>query len=376
MTSSSDAGPALAQALLADNRIDRNWLDRVLGQAGFDGELVDVGYEMVGTGQMGDNIRCRLAWSDDDGADPAARQQPGDRPSSVILKLPSADETSRNTGAATGAYRKEIGFYRDAAPSVAMRVPTVHHLWEDPETNRFILVMEDIAPAEQGNQLTGCSLERAELAVEAAADLHGSTWDLVDELGRLEWLAESPTRVEDRLALWNMVYPGFVARYRDRLSPEELAFSQWMNENFGPWLEALGQRQCLVHGDFRLDNILYGLGRPAPPITTVDWQTPVLGPALHDVAYFLGCSVPPVELEANEADLLDRYRQRLGGQGVQLSSSVIEEGYRLASPAAFVMAVIASQIVVQTDRGDEMFLVMASGSAGLARRLDLASAIG
>ena len=352
-----------------DHGIDPAWLNRVLNRAGFDGRLLAVEPRTVGTGQMGDSIRCRLTWEPGPGATE-------DRPGSVVVKLPSSDETSRNTGGATGAYRKEVGFYRDAAPSVAMRVPRVHHLWEDLATNRFVLVMEDIAPAEQGDQLSGCSLERAELAIDAAAALHGSTWGRVDELAQLEWLQESDQRIADRVGLFDLVFPGFVDRYEDRLSADDLAFGRWLAEHYGPWLENRSQRECLVHGDFRLDNILYGLGEPAPPLTTVDWQTVSLGPALSDVAYFLSGSLTPDQLATDEPTLLDRYRRGLGHHGVDLDADQIADGYRLGAPAGYVMAVIASQIVVQTERGDDMFLVMARGSAALAGRLDTVSALG
>ena len=38
-------------------------------------------------------------------------------------------------------------------------------------------MMEDLAPAEQGDQLKGVSLEQARLAVEQAARLHAARWD-------------------------------------------------------------------------------------------------------------------------------------------------------------------------------------------------------
>ena len=50
--------------------------------------------------------------------------------------------------------------------------------------------------------------------------------------------------------------------------------------------------------------------------------------------------------------------------------------YRLGAPAGYVMAVIASMLVVQTDRGDDMFMVMARGSAAQSLRLDTPALLG
>ena len=356
------ASTAQALELLADNGIDRNWLGQAIAGADSDAKVESLTAGVVGTGQVGENVRCKLTWSPN---------QDGDLPTSVVIKLASSNETSRAAAAVTRTYVREVGFYRDLADSVAIRVPRVHHVSEDQEANRFILVMEDITPAAAGDQLAGCSMEQAELAMTAAADLHGSTWDR-DDLADLPWLdSYNRQAIEDRVGLVAALYPGFVERYQDRLSADALEFGAWLAERYRDWsLSRLDLPQCLTHGDFRLDNMLFGTAEPAPPLTTVDWQTPSLGPALSDVAYFLSGSLERSKLRAAETTLLTQYRNRLGSHGVNLSEDDCLTQYRLASPGGFIMAVIASQLVGQTDRGDEMFLVMAEGSASQSLDLD------
>lgn len=351
--------------LLEANDMTQQRLAEILTGAGFEAELSGFDAEIVGTGQVGENVRCRLRWG--------GALEPGDgTPSTVILKFPSSDPVSRATGGATRSYIREVGFYRDVASEVAIRVPQVHHVWEDRASNRFLLVMEDIDPAATGNQLTGCSLDQAGLAVDAAAALHASTWGRTD-LGALDWVdVPDPERASERAELFAAVYPGFVDRYRSRLSADDLAFGQWLADNYPAFQAARSEAQCLVHGDFRLDNVLYGQGPPAPAMTTVDWQTVTLGPAVTDVAYFLSGALAPETLAEHEPDLLARYRRGLAERGVDVTEDWVANEYAMGSPAGYVMAVIASQIVGQTERGDEMFLVMASGSAALGRRLDVA----
>ncbi len=367
-----------ARALLEANDLGGDRLAEVLADAGFTARLEGFEAELVGTGQVGENVRCRLRWADGAGTDRAGADGVGadGPPASVILKLPSSDPVSRATGGATRSYIREVGFYRDAAPLVDIRIPAIHHLWEDREANRFLLVMEDIHPAVTGDQLAGCDLAGAELAVDAAAALHGSTWGRTD-LGRLDWVdVPSPDRAAERVELFAALWPGFVDRYRDRLAPDDLAFGRWLAQHYPDWQASRSEAQCLVHGDFRLDNVLFGQGPPAPAMTTVDWQTVSLGPALNDVAYFLSGALDDAVLVANEADLLARYRRGLAARGVEVTDRWTSEQYALGAPAGYVMAVIASQIVGQTERGDRMFLVMAAGSAGLARRLDVPGRIG
>ncbi len=372
-TAPSAAAADPAWSLLEDNGIDRSWLNETLNRAGFEGRLAAVDATLVGTGQVGENVRCRLRWGNDRAmaGDPTG----GDRPDSVIIKLASSNAMSRAAAEATRTYIREVGFYRDLASSVAIRVPAVHHVSEDRAANRFVLVMEDISPSEAGDQLAGCSPERAELAVEAAADLHGSTWGRED-LTDFDWIDDiSEDKIAERAELFDLVYPGFVDRYRHRLDRETLAFGEWLAARFERWIVARPEPQCLVHGDFRLDNLLFGLGDPAPPLTTVDWQTVGLGGALSDVAYLLSGSLDRTTQRALESELLAAYRRRLAGHGVVMAAEQAWSEYRLAAPAGFVMAVIASQIVGQTDRGDEMFLVMAGGSAAMSIDLDTAALV-
>jgi hypothetical protein len=351
-----------ADDLLDLNGIDAHWLTAELSRAGFDGAVDRLDAALVGTGQVGENVRCILHWADGD--------DPSERPRSVVIKLASTNETSRAAAAATRTYIREVGFYRDLARSVAIRIPAVYHVSEDRDANRFILVMEDIAPAEAGDQLDGCSLERAELAVDAAADLHGSTWDR-SILGELDWLDQpTPQSAADRVALFDALHPRFVESYQSMLSDEQLRFGEWLAPNFGRWLAAQPAGRCLVHGDFRLDNMLFGTGTGAPALTTVDWQTPGFGGGLSDVAYFLSGSLDRAQCRDHEQRLLERYRSRLVGHGVELPTEQILRDYRAAAPAGYVMAVIASQLVGRTDRGDQMFMVMAAGSAAMAMDLD------
>ena len=82
-----------------------------------------------------------------------------------------------------------------------------------------------------------------------------------------------------------------------------------------------------------------------------------------------GYEIYGVDLSVN---MLDRCKQRVAEHGVEVDRATVERGYRRYALDGLVMAIGASQVVGQTERGDEMFLVMASGSAALGRRLDVA----
>ena len=116
----------------------------------------------------------------------------------------------------------------------------------------------------------------------------------------------------------------------------------------------------LVHGDFRLDNLLINEAGAEPTVAVVDWQTVRRGVPLSDLAYFLGASLTTEDRREEEQSLFALYVATLQEHGVEvLDNELLWHEYRRGSFAGLSMAVIASMIVGQTERGDEMFLAMA-----------------
>ena len=361
------------------------WLTEVLADAGVGGgaEITGMDLTSIGTGQVGENVRFVLTWS---APDPSL-------PETVVGKFPSQSEISRGTAALTGTYVREVGFYRDLADSVSICVPVVHYVAGDVEANDFVLIMQDIRGAEQGDQLGGCTVEQAELAIDQAAALHGPTWGKSDELSKLDWVSP-PNRegVQGRADLYQMVFEGFAGRYADAMSAEDIELGRFMGDKLMLLAEATGglgdgddsapdhratdQASCLAHSDYRLDNMLFGTEPGSAPLTVVDWQTVGIGSGPTDIAYLLGSGlVPELRVEHDER-LVRRYVDQLATHGVEVSFDAIWHRYVLGSFSGYLMAVTASQIVEQTERGDAMFVTMAVRHAEQMRQLGFLERLG
>jgi hypothetical protein len=335
----------------------------------------------VGTGQVGESVRFDLTWEGDATLG---------RPSSVIGKFPSQDPQTRQTAKMVQTYEREFGFYSSLQPRVSIRTPQAYYIAIDPPTGDFTLIMEDLRGAVQGDQLGGCDLSAAVLIAKAAAGLHGPTWDIASQPAdladsNLEWLAfpdEATTR--DREALFQAVLPGFCDRYGTRIGSEAVAAAHWLSGRLPDLHHALKDLSdvalCVTHNDFRLDNMLFGSDPDTPALTTVDWQTLSAGYGPVDIAYALGSGMVPELRERHEQEIFEQYLTCLGtvpGSKVgEVSPSMREqmwEAYRLGSTSGLAMAVIASMIVVRTERGDEMFSVMAERHAAQMAALDVYS---
>jgi aminoglycoside/choline kinase family phosphotransferase len=323
--------------------------------------VVAVDQEPVGTGQMGDCLRLALTYDREVAA-----------PATVVAKLPSSNETSRLTGMAMRTYEVEVRFYQDLAPSLPVRAPHCHHADIDLATGDFVLLLEDLAPARPGDQVAGCSVDQAALVLEEAARLHAPRWGDAS-LRDMDWLERYSPEARDGLqAMLTVLWPNFVERYGDALDDDVVALGHRFIEHLGAWYALRAEPHTVVHNDFRLDNLLFGVAEGGPPVAVVDWQTVGLGPALADVSYFLGAGLQIEDRRAHEEALVRGYHDALLAAGVDgLRWEDCWGQYRTFAFSGFHMAVLASMIVERTDRGDAMFLAMAGRHGRQA--LDLGS---
>ncbi len=299
--------------------------------------------ERIGTGQMSQCYRIALSYAD--GA-------PG--PGSVVLKVAATDPVSRQTGLALGLYEREVRFYTDIAPGIAGPIAPCHSAAFDAGTGVFHLLLGDAGPAVVGDEIRGATAEQAMLALTELGRVHAPL--LGDTaMAAAEWLnRESPLNQ----ALIGQLYAGFLARYGDRIAPEHREVCERLVAGFDGYLaaEAAGLHG-LVHGDYRLDNMLFGEPGADRPLTVVDWQTVTWGPALTDVAYFLGCALDDEHRRAQYDALLGAYHDALGADA-PITLCDVRDGVRHASFFGVMMAIVSSMLVEQTPRGDQMFMVM------------------
>ena len=316
------------------------WLTAALGVP-----VSDFVFERIGTGQMSECYRVGLTYADGD-----------DGPNSVVLKVAATDPVSRQTGLALGLYEREVRFYTEIAPGLDGPIAPCHHAAFDAETGAFHLLLGDAGPAVVGDEIRGATVEQARLALSELGRVHAPL--LGDTaMANADWLnRESPMNQ----ALIGQLYAGFYERYRDQIAPEHREVCERLVASFDAYVagEAAPQRaHGLVHGDYRLDNMLFGEPGADRPLTVVDWQTVTWGPAMTDVAYFLGCALDN-EHRRDEYDALLRAYHDALGPNAPISVDDVRDGVRRASFFGVMMAIVSSMLVERTDRGDEMFMVM------------------
>jgi hypothetical protein len=307
----------------------------------------DVTVGPVGTGQTGASYRISVTYSADTGL-----------PESFVAKLSSQDPDVRARVAL--GYRSEVEFYRGVAETLCLPVPRCYHCDISDDGADFVLLLADMAPAVQGDQIAGCGLTEAELAVRAMAGLHGPRWC---DPGWLEFPATAMPKPDDAAALRGL---GDAARMAADITLEKLgaamteADRRTLDEAASlvtPWLVLEPTRFSLLHGDYRLDNLLFDPGRTQ--VTVVDWQTLAVGLPARDLAYFVATSLRPDDRSAFEQRLVETYHRALLDYGVtEYDRDTCWRDYRLGMLQAPLLTTLGLAFASATERGDEMLLTM------------------
>lgn len=309
-------------------------------RAGLGGAIASV--TTVGNGQV---ARCRRV-AMDDGA------------TSVIVKSPSQDETSRATARAQHLYRRETSFYRELQPRVTIRTPAPLLVEYDEAEDDFALVLEDLTPSAPVDQFDGLTRDQAALALSELAGLHAPTLAR-DDLFDAPWLRGVST---DLAPLYEAVVPGlfdgFLDRYADVLAPATReTVARLRDQLFSLWGRRV-EYEVVTHGDYRCENFVFDGRGGEVPLAVVDWQTVGVGSPFLDVAYLLVTSLTTEARRADEKELLAHYLAEMAARGATLSADVAHREVARYTLQPIGMLVSASMIVERTARGDAMFLTM------------------
>ena len=330
------------------------YLTEALHRGGHRLTVVTVHGERVGTGQMGTTFRLALEY---DG-------EPG--PATLIAKVAGEDEAMRAIVAR--GYAAEVGFYRHLAAGLDVRTPRCWYSAMTDDRTRFTLLLDDISPARPGVQAEGCSVAQAEAALQNLVGLHAPRWGdatLYEHRFLQRPVEGMASMMQDILTT---ATDGFIERYEDQLDAADPDTLRAVAGVIGTWQGTRIDPISVLHGDYRLDNLLFPPDDAA--VVVVDWQTAALGPPLRDVAYFLGTCLEPSVRATHEQDLVRGYHEALLAAGVVgYDAARCWDDYRLGLLQGPLVTVTGCMYASgeRSDRSDAMFLAMARRSAAAIR---------
>lgn len=328
--------------------ISGEYLSKVLAPISGVAKLKISSISPIGTGQMAESYRVKFL------------QESGEKIESVVVKVPSQNVNSRSASRATRCYELETSFYSSLRNSLKVDTPKCFHVWYDATSDDFVLVLEDIKDANQGDQITGATVEQADAAINQLVNLHSPMWGS-EKLNQIEWLPKHSLNVATGTSqLLRSVFAGFAERFAEKVNSEIISLGERLVSKIDRYYGAFPTLLTVAHRDFRLDNLLFTPQGNKIGVKVVDWQTVGAMPGASDLGYFIGASFTVEGRRDYEQTLVQSYCERLAAQKIDVSNNEIWAQYRLLGTSGYIMAIVASMLVKQTDRGDAMFAVMAN----------------
>ncbi|MCR9277716.1 MAG: ecdysteroid 22-kinase family protein [Pseudomonadaceae bacterium] len=323
--------------------------------------VTDVGYELVGegTGMSSELARLRLTYEGDR----------GEAPDTVVCKFLPNNETNRISATAFHLPEREVRYCAELDPLTDAVTPKTYCNLFDGEG--FLIVMEDLAAYEVGSQVDGATLRQTELAIDELAKLHSSFWNKVSDLDWVPGIANS-YHSEALASALTIGWPNMEARF------EVPDFVSEHRERFQRAIPTLQQERMsapitLVHGDFRMENLMYGHEPWQHDVVVFDWQGPLKARGMFDVSLFLGQSTKIEVRREHERSILVRYLEGLKAGGVnEVGWDFIWEDYQRCMLYNWIYtAVVAGTLDVSNEISKAWMTKMVSRHAAASEDLDV-----
>jgi aminoglycoside phosphotransferase (APT) family kinase protein len=111
--------------------------------------------------------------------------------------------------------------------------------------------------------------------MDALAGIHAFDW----QAGGLDGFGRPDGYLERQVSRWL----GQLEKYKTRPLPEVDEAAEWLAGRIPP-----AQPPGVIHGDYKLDNVMLASGLPVEIVAVVDWEQSTVGDPLVDVGWVLG----------------------------------------------------------------------------------------
>ncbi|KUI43780.1 aminoglycoside phosphotransferase [Mycobacterium sp. IS-1590] len=255
-------------------------------------------------------------------------------PSTLIAKLPAVSE-ARGAMELLGGYRRELSFYREVAGRAPMDTPRVYCARMVDDGVDFVLLLEDLSEWDNADHLAGLSMDRARHCIGQLAGLHA--WSGGPAV--LEQFPSIDTTIARDLLLpaFGPGWEVYRAQTAVNVAPAVAAFAERFAERAVAALPVLAERDMLLHGDIRADNLFFSGER----MKVVDFQFTARGAGAADVSYLVTQGLPTAVRQGHDEALLSEYIGHLTAHGVaDYGFDEAWRHYRFAAVYLMVLPVI------------------------------------
>ena len=331
-------------------------------------QSVDISALTADHGMTGNLVRLTLSYDQDEDSVPR----------SMIAKFATTNPIDQQVlFTITFHYEREHRFYEKIANRVQLKTPRCYYSDINIEDRRYILLLEDMAPAKSGNMALGCTIEQAKLAIAEIAGFHATWWD-GSELEKMTWMPEfGKTQIAQMSDMYLAAWEPFCQRIGHRLPQEFKDIGFRLTKHFKQvWSQIVEPPLTLVHADYHIENLFFIPSESGDRLVVADWQMMMFGRGTLDVGFLLGGNLDPQERFVKEMDLLGLYHTILQENGVNdYSFEQCFHDYRISMLFSLSRWIIVMGIVLSEEQAISAWEGQASRYVAAVLDLDIGSLI-
>jgi len=246
----------------------------------------------------------------------------------IVAKVSSKSEVTRAQFASY--YAREVLFYRDIAPSSNLRVP--HCYFAECNGDDHLILLEDMAPSNAGDTISGVTREFALHFSRLIAGIHAAWW----ESSKLETVRSKLPRFGDTFA------SGYSLALREfgELLAEDYGYSTrelataLQNDLQSLWESQWLAPQTIIQWDSHAANVMQP-SNDEGEWCVLDWQNCVVGSGPWDLTRFCVLSLPIDVRRRYEREIVAEYTQALALKGINLTVESVWALYLQYLPLIF-----------------------------------------
>ncbi|KUI00870.1 phosphotransferase [Mycobacterium sp. IS-3022] len=255
-------------------------------------------------------------------------------PPTLIAKLPAVSE-ARGAMELLGGYRRELAFYRDIAGRTPMQTPRVYTARVADNGVDFVLLLEDLGDWDNADHLAGLSMQRARTCIGQLAGLHAWSCRRPNSTAIQQFPSiDTPIARDLLVPAFGPGWEVYRAHTEKAVPAAVAAFAERFAERAVEALPVLTERDMLLHGDIRADNLFFA----AEQMKVVDFQFTARGAGAADVAYLVTQGLPAAVRAGHDQALLREYLDHVVAHGV--TDYGFDEAWRQYRYAAVYLMVL------------------------------------
>lgn len=347
--------PAL---LSSPDQITPQWVQAVLQHAGISAPRVSLlNTKPIGHGNLSATVRTEITYN----------ANAADAVRSVVAKLTSGIGQAVEIAAAHDVYRRECEVYGFLGTEPPLNTPRCYWRNVGPDGRTINLVLEDLSERTRpGDQIMGCTVSEAEAVAAELTSLHAAFWN-DPRLNGADWLYNRAAVVDAAAETNTRAAAAFRERFSGRTDPGVLDAIDCVVADLRRHFAAIPPGRTLVHGEPRVDNVLFEDGQDGLKAWLIDWQFADHGSPMFDLAYFLAGSLLVEDRRTIDQQLVARSHAAISAVDPAYSLEQARAEFAGSLPLALYFTVGAVLAMPPSEHGDKLLLTLAERNVAALR---------